>query len=73
MKVKVEVNNKKDKKREIKVIAKRKVKDKREISHCFQGALVTACRDDLIHLWNFRQKVRRAFFSVPRNVGVFSL
>uniref|UniRef100_A0A7I4KK62 LLGL domain-containing protein n=1 Tax=Brugia malayi TaxID=6279 RepID=A0A7I4KK62_BRUMA len=22
-----------------------------------EGALVTACRDDLIHLWNFRQKV----------------
>ncbi|VDM96940.1 unnamed protein product [Thelazia callipaeda] len=28
------------------------------------GALVTACRDDLIHLWNFRQKVPEVLHSM---------
>uniref|UniRef100_A0A915PQS7 Lethal giant larvae homologue 2 domain-containing protein n=1 Tax=Setaria digitata TaxID=48799 RepID=A0A915PQS7_9BILA len=29
-----------------------------------EGALVTACRDDLIHLWNFRQKVPEVLHSI---------
>uniref|UniRef100_A0A158Q8C1 WD_REPEATS_REGION domain-containing protein n=1 Tax=Elaeophora elaphi TaxID=1147741 RepID=A0A158Q8C1_9BILA len=29
-----------------------------------EGALVTACRDDLIHLWNFRQKVPMVLHSI---------
>jgi len=26
------------------------------IIYIFQGALVTVCSDDSLHLWNFRQK-----------------
>uniref|UniRef100_A0A1I8EI81 LLGL domain-containing protein n=1 Tax=Wuchereria bancrofti TaxID=6293 RepID=A0A1I8EI81_WUCBA len=29
-----------------------------------EGALVTACRDDLIHLWNFRQKIPVVLHSI---------
>jgi syntaxin-binding protein 5 len=30
----------------------------------FQGGLITACRDDTIHLWNFRQKTPEIVHSV---------
>ncbi|VDN52570.1 unnamed protein product, partial [Dracunculus medinensis] len=32
-----------------------------------EGALVTVCRDDMVHLWNFRQKVPEIVHSVQMN------
>ncbi|VDM49782.1 unnamed protein product [Toxocara canis] len=32
-----------------------------------EGALVTACRDDMVHLWNFRQKVPEIVHSIQLN------
>lgn len=32
-----------------------------------EGALVTACRDDLVHLWNYRQKIPEIVHSIQLN------